>query len=1115
MGRPSGFRALLSIIRADGPVALADGADDGATPAGGLFGLETAALTRRQFLLWVALASANLAACRLGARPQPTPAPTPTETPTPSPTPRPMGFFEALAALRRAVRASPDHRMARAEALVAAKDPEAIARFVRDAFTVYPAAENEMGNVLAGWRWGVRATLRGGAGTPREIAELLAWLLQQAGFPAEVVEAPQGGRQVVADLLRRAPPAPFAPDLDPATLEAARRVLNLPSPQPPQALDAEGRASAELATPLLAALGEGARATVPFFGTDARLYDLPTVRLTLNGQPQLVNLWAREGPIFTPPDRELKPAEPHRPPLSVTVRLEAARSHAPAERFLLVEKTWSAEDLVGRQVEIAFAPAGARTLEEVLASEPGQRVFFAPVLAVRGPDVDAATTQALSAVGDPFAVTGQVLREEAGRVTLDGQPLPPPDPPGDAPLIASLDLTVNAAAFPLITLELTPRDAQGHVIENLSAAHFLVEEDGRPMPAVMERWTQPAPRVLLLLDDSGSIPEDFRAEGAQALAQDLAARLKAADPRAQFRIAKIDEERAGVGDNDWTDDPAALPPQVQNISGYGSRLWEALADAARHGPTVIVMVTDGQATDANDQVIREPPPGALAAVQAGPPAVVIGVGEVDAAMLERLGQAGRLGAFTATTRDEAVQAVLAALRDNPPPPYRLSYRAPEGGNAPRTVRVFERYGTTRPPSKALLAEARYTPPPPAQRAAGAALSGLFLTVQVGNQAVTRTLGGLFTERNDESPTAEHIADVRRALQGRATLTFEAGSLSLAHLLDDCYTALLSLQPVFEARTRAERLAALASNPIYLPPLDLHVASIPLPDHADEPLTFETGLRVALHRVLPGQTADGQPAAVRWLDLLPLAGFRTADVDPARAFRLTAQRAARLALAEALIFSTSTVAVLKGKPLRLARTGWDIEAALRAAGADEATSRRMQELFAPWLQPGCTILWPGDATPAGWVVDAWGSVWGVLGGEGAATAGGGSGFSATTILDGAMLVSDLAAVAGLGGFSFAGGVWLLLASTLYKKLEAATALLAQLPTSPDSPAPDVSGAEGIADPSDVVCGLAQSAAFEAISRIGGAFFGERFERMVSAVSALDGALSMRTGSGLFC
>jgi hypothetical protein len=51
-----------------------------------------------------------------------------------------MSFFEALVALRRAVRASPDHRLARTEALVAAQDAESIARFVRDTFTVYPAA---------------------------------------------------------------------------------------------------------------------------------------------------------------------------------------------------------------------------------------------------------------------------------------------------------------------------------------------------------------------------------------------------------------------------------------------------------------------------------------------------------------------------------------------------------------------------------------------------------------------------------------------------------------------------------------------------------------------------------------------------------------------------------------------------------------------------------------------------------------------------------------------------------------------------------------------------------------------------------------------------------------
>ena len=1079
-------------------------------------------LTRRQFLAWAALTSATLAACGPGGEPQPAPSPaapatstaTPTLPPSPSPAPQPLGFFEALAVLRRAVRASPDHLTARAEALVAAQDAEAIARFVRDMIAVYPAAENEMGDALVGWRWGVRAALRSGAGTPREIADLLAWLLGRAGFQAEVVEALQSDRLVVADLLRRPSPVPFAPQLDDAALAAVQRALNLPSPQPPQPADADGRASAALAAPVLAALGEG-RTPLPF-NTNERLRYLPLVRLTLNGQLQLVNLWARQGPIFITPERAFPPAKAHLPPLSVTIRLEGAHSHTPAERFVLAEKTWSAEELAGRQVEIAFAPTGARTLGDVLATERSRRPMLTPVLAVRGPDVDAATTQALSAVGDPFTMTGQVLREEAGRLTLDGQPVPPPTPPGDAPKIAALDLSVGAAAFPLVTLELTPKDVQGNLIENLSAAHFLIEEDGQPMPTLMERWARPAPRVLLLLDDSGSLPAEFRAQGAQELARGLAAQIQAGDPRAQFRVAKIFESRADVGRNAWTNDPEALPAQARGVSGFGSRLWDALADAGRHRPTVIVMVTDGQAADSNDKRLSEPPPDRLAAAQAGPPAVVIGVGEVDAVMLERLGQAGRLGAFTAQTREEAIQAILAALRANPLPPYRLSYRAPETpGGGPRTVRVFEQWGAAGQPDRSLLAEAGYTPPSPDQRAPGPALSGLFLTVQVGKQTVTRTLGGLSARRNDEQPTAEHLADVRRALQGRATLAFEAGAPSLAHLLDDCYTALLSLQPVLEARARAEQAAALASNPIYLPPADLHIASIPLPGRADEPLTFETGLRVALHRILPAQAADGQPAAVRWLDLLPLAGFRTADADSARAFQLTAQRTARLALAESLFFSSSTAAAMKDKPLRLARSASDVQAALRAAGIDEATARRVDALFAPWLAGRHTLVWSGDSTLAGWAVDRQGSLWGVLGGDGTATAGGGSGFSTSGILDGAMVIGDLAALLGLGGFSFAGGVWLLLAATLYKKLEAATALLAQLPTSPDDPAPDTSGAGSIADPSDFGCSLAQSAVFEAISRLGGAFFGELFERIVSGVSALDGARGMATGSGFFC
>ncbi|MCS7324509.1 MAG: VWA domain-containing protein [Thermoflexales bacterium] len=1088
-------------------------------------------LTRRQFLALVAATSLGLKACGASEQAEPTPTSAPTTTPTASPpiepTLPPLGFFDALEVLRRAVRASPDHLLARAERLVEARDAEGLVRFVREFIAVCPASENDMGNAVTGWRWGKRATLRGGSGTPREVAELLAELLNRAGFQAEVVEASATELRLprtltTAEVMRSAATASFSPALDEATRAAVQRALNLPEPKLSPSFDPQGRESAALAEALLSAFGGEAKAPAPFRTADPVIF-LPSVQVLMSGERRLVNLWAQQGPVFLPLERKLRPAPPHRPPLTVSVRVEAAHSHAPADRFVLVERAWSAEEVAGRQVEIAFVPP-ARSLDEALSqsqhSVRARRPMLTPVLLVRGPDLDAAATRELSSVGNPFTLAGQVVREQSNGLNVNGQPLPPVRPLGNSPLIAAAEFTLQASTFPLITLEVTPRDAQGNIIENLAAAHFLIEEDGKPVQAVMERWARPAPRVLFLLDDSGSIPAEFRFEGAQALVQAVAEQIKAADPRAQFRIAKIFEGTADARFTQWTDEPRALAEQVRRASGWGSRLWEALADAGRLGASVIVMITDGQAVSAAGERLTEPPPELAAAVRAGPPAVVIGVGETDPAMLEHLGQAGRLGAFSADSRDAAIGAIVRVLSTALLPPYRFSYYAREGADAPRSVRLFELYGAAERPSKKILAETTYTPPQSSARATPPALSGLFLSVTVGSQTVVRVLAGLAAKQNEERPTAEHLEEVRRALQGRFTLAFEAGAPSLAQILDDAYTAILSLRPVLEKRDRGERLKALATSLLYAPPPDLHLASLPLADDPNQPMTFETGLRVTLHCVLPTQTPEGQLAARQWVDLLPLAGFRTADADPSKAFRLTVQRTARLALAEAAAFPEhNTLKLVRGKPMRQARYDYQVNEALKAQGLSEVERRRLLEVFAPWLGGEHLLLFPADGTPAGWAVSRQGAVWGVLGGEGAKTAGGGSRLSPVKALEAALLVSDLMTLIGIGGFSFAGGVWLVFAATMYKKLESATALIAQLPTSADDPAPDLSGAEKVASLDDVACALAQTFAFEAISRTGTFLFhrqiGRATEYAVAGVSAVDGALSLLTGRGLFC
>jgi hypothetical protein len=72
------------------------------------------------------------------------------------------------------VRASPDHLPARAANLVAAGDPASLYEFVRDEIVTYPPRVDSLTASDTTIRWGTRATLRGGAGTPREKADLLA-----------------------------------------------------------------------------------------------------------------------------------------------------------------------------------------------------------------------------------------------------------------------------------------------------------------------------------------------------------------------------------------------------------------------------------------------------------------------------------------------------------------------------------------------------------------------------------------------------------------------------------------------------------------------------------------------------------------------------------------------------------------------------------------------------------------------------------------------------------------------------------------------------------------------------------------------------------------------------
>lgn len=953
-------------------------------------------LTRRRFLL---LSAAAFVAAACEARPAPSPLPSPRPSsgdgPASASPPSPTGSpgvvneppFSVWGELRERLRTSPDHLAARAEMLVAERDPEAIIRFVAEEIATLPSQEDGFRHAETAVRWGSRATLRCGAGTPREKAELLAELLTAAGAPSQVATAElRADLAARADLLFRPIARRFEPNVDDQTLDAWLRQLGITDPVPPmKVLDPQGAESRALAAAILPLLTPGPAA--PF---DRRVADrIPVVVTRIGGVETVANPLVADDPLGSQTlSGTPVVASPPSGLLSLSLQVLVARSDDPTNRIPVAEGTWTADELVGRMIQVGFAPVGGiaaltgRSIEEVS--------LFTPVLAVRGGDVDAATATGLARVGKTISTGGRILEDlPDGTPVVDGQPLATaPSNSAGAAGVAALEATVRAETFPTVRLTLSPRDASGQIVEGLGAADIRVEEEGRAASFVMASNQPRPPRVVLLLDASQSIPSEFRGREAAALGRKLAAGVVAEHPKAEFLVAGVNYGSA-TPSGTWTSDPAAVEANVRSVPGEGSDLWMALGEATALGGSVIVLVTDGDASDPAAEIARARP-----RIAGGPPVVVVGVGAKDTSAIDAWVSLSGGTYVPVNDVDPAVSVVTGALTAIQRSPYRLEYVARRDGPSRRTVRV--RIGEVEQ-------ELTYDAPPPAQRVAAPTLAGLYLRLRVSGQGeITRTLAGLdhngLHRRGD--PVPEAVADeVLGALFGGVLLAVEAGAPTLAAWLDDLLAAKGSLAPLWAAArandVRGMLDAMTTATPV--PPAVLLPLTGPLSGDEDRSsATFPAGLRCVLYAERPIFGAGTR----RSVDILPTARWVTAADDRREAFTLTLERTARFAVAEAALFETSTAARLAGRPLELLPAGtpapWSGSLADHARLLDEYASDDR--------------LVPTDAGPfAFWVVRRdTGELLGIL----PDGSGGGSG------LEGEHIIDKTAAALGLAG-SFAG------------------------------------------------------------------------------------------------
>ncbi|MEZ4222222.1 MAG: hypothetical protein R3B13_14900 [Polyangiaceae bacterium] len=631
----------------------------------------------------------------------------------------PFGVWEEV---RAALRTSPDHLVARAEALVAQKDATAIYEFVRDHIVTLPATQTTLGGET-GRLFGLRGTLRGGGGTMRDKADLLVDLYKRAGFEAEVVAVSTPKiTDFVKKVLLRSVSRVFDPQVPDAKVAEWLGLLQIAPPTDSTVLDKDDSAANALAQAVLGMLPSDAKAQAFDFSDPI---SIPIVRVTDGGAKKLANPALPDLPFGDAGTTAsaATAAEAQKLP-TLTATLSIVSSSNPKQPVDLVSGTFAVEDLPGRSLRIAMAPP--EDLPTVVGRQLSELRTFIPVLYLDGSDVAQSERDKHTFVGSAITRTGDVVKQEAdGSYSVNGIEIDTtPTDPTKLASVKAIALEASAAGFPRVNVRASATDGSGNSVYGLNASAFKLEEDGVEQVFTLLENKPPDPRVVFVLDKSTSLPPDFQGAQAAALVKTIATQLLAKFAASSFRIQTVG---GSINDGAWTSDPAVLEQAALNQYALGSDLWEALGEAAKLGATTLIFITDGDATDT-------PTGENLAAVSIAPPTVCVHVGTTPTTTLDQMATITGGTVVSVTMQSEAISAADAFITARQKNSYLLRYDAPTTGANTRAVKLSIRGGTA-------TGSGNYTVPAPAEVKPPNRFGGLLLTLDDGSNTVTRVLAG--------------------------------------------------------------------------------------------------------------------------------------------------------------------------------------------------------------------------------------------------------------------------------------------------------------------------------------------------------------------------------------
>ncbi|MBO0342667.1 MAG: hypothetical protein VX798_00895 [Bacteroidota bacterium] len=781
--------------------------------------------------------------------------------------------FKTWEEMLYALQFSPDNYKAKRDRLVQQKDPKAMFDFVRDEFMLLPSDARYFQRTTYGGMYGVEGALRTGMATIREKAEILKNMLIESGFEAKVItEHIEMTEEQAKDILFKRHDVGFYLPVSKRQLKKWRKELGVTEVNGKitevENVVERGR---ELAQSLL-------QKTTP----EQRKEDRESKFMLSNNNIPGVTFKNGEEDVYLhlfDPKVEYGKMHPDNKnqnvrdttkfkedDFEVTLTVKGTTSFDMRNEKELIKGTFKASELIGNQLKISFL--NNLTFEEQASQGIDSISTYTPSIALQDLDKDAEYLQERSVVGEPITLGGEKVFEE---VVIFSEVYGEEKQAGNPEQVVSMGVKANPKVFPEVQLELFPKDAEGNLVEGLSAGNFKIEDNGTVVRGML-RKNIIAPKILLIFDTSGSMPREYRGTGIKSFLDQMQQNIREIYPSARIELMAT-----------------------------GSNVYTTHLKAAQTSNDLVLYATDGHNNDKYLPQFKE-------IYESGPPIIYLNVYD-HKKYYDSLRENIDITEIPASDQEAVIEQTKNILGQLELAPYLFTYNAlNREGNHQVEVSLTKTSHT---------AQDDYQFPEVAETAVGKRLVGLYLYVKIGNQRENRRVLAGFDKALEyyAQPTKKMVQEVHEALLGSMTIAFEKAGATTSVRLSEYLQTLLStrnwMEPYLDGNSR-EAVAKLQEG-FFDYPAPLLSMMQPIEESVNEnSATYVEGLRVGILRFTPALYSEESKVS---FDYLRTAQYRTLTRNGKNWFAANAEKTAQLALLEAANFPQSTYSELDALPLK--------------------------------------------------------------------------------------------------------------------------------------------------------------------------------------------------------